>query len=127
MKFIVGGERYDLTPEQVVRAVAKAEPEPLREHLVEIAGRKFPPKQAFGAVSGRPRQTFTTMEAQRILTRLGFECRRVGPSDADHSGAVASTEANSATLASLEAQVTTLMAAVAGLTTRITALEKDLH
>ena len=54
------------------------EPETIREHFVVIDGRVFPPKQALAQVSGWDRQSFTTMEATRVLSRLGFVCQRAG-------------------------------------------------
>lgn len=63
------------------------EPEPIREHFVVIGEKPFAPKQALAQVTGWDRQTFTTMEAIRVLTRIGFTCQRridarpgVGPS-----------------------------------------------
>ncbi len=45
---------------------------------MEVAGSAFPPKQVLAAVTGWDRTTFTTMEAQRVLARIGFACLRAG-------------------------------------------------
>jgi hypothetical protein len=129
MRFTVGGESYDLTREQVNAVMKDATVEPIQKHGVEIGGRLFPPKQVFATVTGRARQSFTTMEAQRVLTRLGFVCRRAhDPRD----GALASVPTDDASgpvpsdaerIASLEAAVGTLQAAIAGLHTRVNHLE----
>ena len=56
-------------------------PEPIREHLVEVLDTAYPPKQVLAAVTGWQRTSFTTMEAQRVLTRAGFACRRADEDD----------------------------------------------
>ena len=78
MRFTVGGRPLDLAAEQVSRAMKQVEPEAIREHLVEMNGTVYPPKQVLAVVTGWARTTFTTMEAERVLMRLGFVCRRGG-------------------------------------------------
>lgn len=78
MKFVVRGDEYDLTPEQVRRSMKGVSSESIQKHLVEVNGTVYPPKQVFATVSGRDRGSFTTQEAQRVLTRLGFVCRQAG-------------------------------------------------
>ena len=125
MRFIVGGESFDLTREQVIAAMKDAPVETIQKHVVEIEGQVFPPKQVFAVVTGRARQSFTTMEAQRVLTRLGFVCRRA--KDLTYSGAAwVAVDAGADhppsvedRLAALNAQrLRTLQAAVAGLHAR---------
>ncbi len=128
MKFIVGGEEHDLTKEQVTSAMRGVSSEPVQKHLVEVDGQVFPPKQVFATVTGRPRTSFTTMEAQRVLTRLGFVCRRAGQLTVSTAASVADEESKErltveVRVASLEATVGTLQAAVAGLHRRVTDLE----
>jgi hypothetical protein len=41
----VGGRGRDITKEEVIRMIRGIKPEPIREHLVEIAGTAYPPKQ----------------------------------------------------------------------------------
>lgn len=128
MKFTVGGETFDLTREQVITAMRNAPIDTIQKHVVEIDGQAFPPKQVFGTVTGRARQSFTTMEAQRVLTRLGFVCRRGGrPEDGTPAWVPADGDEPDATfddrLASLEAAVGTIQAAVAGLHARLNDLE----
>jgi hypothetical protein len=74
----VGGRVLNLTMDEVLRKMEGQEPEPIREHLVEMLGTVFPPKQVLATVTGWDRQSFTTMEAQRVLQRIGFTCRRAG-------------------------------------------------
>lgn len=80
---VVAGRRFTLDAEQVERALADELPEPVRDHYVVVSGRRYPPKQALAAVTGLDRADFTTHQARRILTRLGFVAgRRSRDSDA---------------------------------------------
>ena len=72
VRAIVGGRPFDFTKEEIERRMRGVHPEPIREHLVEMLGTVYPPKQVLGTVSGWDRTSFTTMEAQRVLTRAGF-------------------------------------------------------
>ena len=72
MRFVVGGESFELTKEQVVAAMMEKPAEAIQKHLVEVDGRVFPPKQVFATVTGRARQSFTTMEAEREQCPPGF-------------------------------------------------------
>src|SRR5690242_16982295 len=75
-RFIVGGRELDLTKDEVVRRMRNVRPEPIRTHVIEISGTEFPPKQVLEQVTGWDRRSYTTMEANRVLTRLGFPSRR---------------------------------------------------
>jgi hypothetical protein len=75
---IVADLAVELTADDVIRSMRGVEPETIREHFVVIGGELFPPKQALAQVTGWDRQTFTTMEATRVLSRLGFVCQRAG-------------------------------------------------
>jgi hypothetical protein len=78
VEMTVGGRSLDLTAEEVVARMHGQEPEPIREHVVEVLTAAFPPKQVLATATGWDRNTFTTMEAVRVLSRLGFACRRAG-------------------------------------------------
>lgn len=129
MRFTVGGEEYDITKERVLSAMRGVASEPIQKHLVEIEGTVFPPKQVFATVTGRVRTSFTTMEAQRVLRRLGFVCREAGHAEDGAPTWAASTHDDrpradvEARLASVEATLATLEAAVAGLHARVKELE----
>src|SRR5271155_3184442 len=76
----VSGHRYDLEPARVEAALQSALPEPIHEHFVVINGRRWPPKQVLALVTGLDRADFTTHQARRALTRLGFPAARAaGP------------------------------------------------
>jgi hypothetical protein len=73
---VVAGRRFALDRDQVERALADQLPDPVRDHYVVVAGRRYPPKQALAAVTGLDRADFTTHQARRILMRLGFVAGR---------------------------------------------------
>ncbi|MFF5291910.1 hypothetical protein [Paractinoplanes globisporus] len=70
----VGGRDFDLTQQEVEARMMGENPELIQKHMVEVNGQMFPPKQVLAHVTGWDRTTFTTMEAQRVLTRIGFLC-----------------------------------------------------
>lgn len=72
----IADQRFVLDAEEVRRQLADVMPEPLGEHYVVIAGRRFPPKQVVGVVTGLDRADFNTHQARRILSRLGFTVGR---------------------------------------------------
>ncbi len=72
----ISGQTYNLDPRQVEQAVSGELPEPIVEHFVVIDGRRWPPKQALALVTGLDRADFTTHQARRALTRLGFPAGR---------------------------------------------------
>ncbi|MFD4198197.1 hypothetical protein [Amycolatopsis thermoflava] len=75
---IVGGRELSLDKDTVLRAMKGVDPEPFRRHVVEIGDTVYPPKQVLAQITGWERTSFTTMEAQRVLSKVGFTCRRVG-------------------------------------------------
>jgi hypothetical protein len=104
-------------PSRIMREV---QPETIREHLVELNETVYPPKQVLAIVTGWQRRSFTTQEAQRVLTRLGFVCRRAGGSDDGRAWVTISIEDR---VGQLEASVGTILAAVSGLHKRLERLE----
>lgn len=82
----VGGRDFDLTKQEVEARMAGESPELIQKHMVEVNGQMFPPKQVLGHVTGWERTTFTTMEAQRVLTRIGFVCTEAPAGRARQAG-----------------------------------------
>jgi hypothetical protein len=78
----VSGRKYELDSQTVEDALAGELPEPIREHFVVINGRRWPPKQVLALVTGLDRADFTTHQARRALTRLGFSASRAARSRA---------------------------------------------
>jgi hypothetical protein len=76
----VSGHRYDLDSGIVEGALHGVLPEPIQEHFVVINGRRWPPKQVLALVTGLDRADFTTHQARRALTRLGFPAARAAHS-----------------------------------------------
>jgi hypothetical protein len=128
---VVGGREFDLTEDEVILGMSDVEPEPIREHFVVIGEKPFPPKQALAQVTGWDRQTFTTMEAIRVLTRIGLVCqRRVDgrpvqvPADPGHP-AEQGTPSVGRRLSAMEAAVAVMQEAIASLTKRVRELERN--
>lgn len=71
---IVGGRDFSLTKDEIEFRMRGMEPETIQKHAVEVNGQLFPPKQVLGVVTGWERSSYTTTEAQRVLTKLGFAC-----------------------------------------------------
>ncbi len=132
-KFVVGGRPLTLTLEQVAEKMRGVEPEPVREHLVEVHRTVFPPKQVLATITGWDRSTFTTMEAQRVLNRVGLVCRRAGkrpdgtPAWVQLSGEETEKEAqvrpDADRIARLENDLLVAQAAIKGLHARLILLE----
>jgi len=72
----VSGHTFDLDQQRVESALRGQLPDPIQEHFVVISGRRWPPKQVLALVTGLDRADFTTHQARRALTRLGFTAAR---------------------------------------------------
>jgi hypothetical protein len=124
MKFTVGGRDLELTKEQVERAMKGKPGELYRTYYVDINGVRYPTKQVIAVVTGWPRETFTSHEANRVLNRLGFNCVNTDypsdDSDVPVDGPVREEPADN-----VRESLEVLRAAVAGLSLRVSALEKS--
>ena len=87
----VSGHRYELDRDGVEAALEGVLPEPIHEHYVVINGRRWPPKQVLALVTGLDRADFTTHQARRALTRLGFTAARAASSSGHHRVASSAT------------------------------------
>jgi hypothetical protein len=92
----VSGHTYDLDPQRVEKALHGELPEPIFEHFVVINGRRWPPKQVLALVTGLDRADFTTHQARRALTRLGFTAARAAHRRNRHLGGSAAATAEPA-------------------------------
>ncbi len=70
----VGGRDFNFTKQEIEERMKGEDPELIQKHMVEVNGQMFPPKQVLGHITGWARTSFTTMEAQRVLIRIGFVC-----------------------------------------------------
>ena len=125
---IVGGREFVWTREDIQRTMRGVAPEQIREHVVEVLDEQYPPKQVIATVTGWGRQTFTTMEAQRVLSKLGFPCHRAGVrysretawTDTEERQASGSDDRR---IAALEAAMASVQEAIASLRGRVESLE----
>jgi hypothetical protein len=105
----VSGHQYSLDSRGVEAALQGALPEPIHQHFVVINGRRWPPKQVLALVTGLDRADFTTHQARRALTRLGFPAGRAvshrtrhpvtSPATAPPQSAASGTDSHPAPLA----------------------------
>lgn len=127
----VGGREFDMTREQVESKVSGIPAEGIQKYFVEVNGVEYPPKQVLSLVTGWDRQSFTTLEAQRVLNKIGFDCRPAGtpPRTGVGSAARATADEPGAALASrvaaLEAAMATAQEAIAGLAARLRGVEES--
>ena len=119
-RFIIGGRELAITAAEVVSSMDGVEPEPIHQHVVEVGGVAFPPKQVMEEISGFDRRSYTTMEALRVLTKLGFPASRV---EAERDGDGKDISGLERRLALVEAGLAVTQEAVARLRERIKQLE----
>jgi len=126
----VGGRDFSEDKCSVELVMRGETPELIQKYVVEVNGTVFPPKQVLATVTGWERQSFTTMEAQRVLNKIGFICRAAGTLPDGRAGWVQSTgeepepaETDRGRVAALEAAVATAQEAIAGLAARVRILE----
>jgi hypothetical protein len=72
----IAQQEFSFEAAEIERRLRDVTPEPLGDHFVVIAGRRFPPKQVISLVTGLDRADFNTHQARRILSRLGFTVGR---------------------------------------------------
>ena len=74
-KFTIGGKTYSITADDIISAMKDKEPEAIRNYYVEIANIRFPIKQVLYETLGLIKIAFTSMDAYRVLEKLGFEVK----------------------------------------------------
>ncbi len=72
----IAGNRLALDSIDVERRLSHELPEPVDDHYVVVAGKRFPPKQAISLITGLDRADFNSHQARRVLSRLGFTVGR---------------------------------------------------
>lgn len=70
--FVLNGKRLNLSRFQALEAVKNQIPRRIDKYKVEIDGVEFPPKQVLELLTGLEPMNFTTMDALRVLKKLGF-------------------------------------------------------
>ena len=71
MKVTLNGQQHEITREGVER-VANEEPRDFQRYYMMVEGRIYPIKQAASTGIGLPPIAFTSQQAYRWLTKLGF-------------------------------------------------------
>ncbi|CAN5374893.1 hypothetical protein BH23ACT6_BH23ACT6_18940 [soil metagenome] len=72
MPFTFEGETLYLTSEMVHRALAEQLPGEVQKYWVDVAGVRWPVKEAVALSTGLARTRFTSQQAQRWLKKAGF-------------------------------------------------------
>jgi len=73
----VKGREFDISRAQIARTVKGKQPKPITKYYVEIEGIRYPIKQVIEWVTGLHPIDFTSMYANDILSRLGFEVKAI--------------------------------------------------
>ncbi len=76
VRFTISGRHFNLSREQVEKALVGVAPEPTKLHAVQIGRHMFPVKQALSQVTGLDRLDFHSTDARRVFRRLGFKLLR---------------------------------------------------
>ncbi|MFD3507992.1 hypothetical protein [Nocardia sp. NPDC058666] len=90
----------------VLEAISRVEPEPIREHWVIVANRRYPPKQVYQLITGLPRSAYTSHRALSELRQLGLSTSVYTPppveadrsASSDRSGGIVELAESFATL-----------------------------
>ena len=72
MKFVIRGHEFDLSTTQITEAMIGIQPTGRGKYLVHINTVAYPVKQVLGQVTKLPPVGYTTGDAYRILSKLGF-------------------------------------------------------
>ena len=73
----VAGHTFTLRQPDVQRAIGRVEPGEIRDHFVEVGGRRYPIKQALAIATGLDPSDFTSQHARSVLRRLGLRLGRL--------------------------------------------------
>lgn len=73
IRFVLNGQRHELTRDAVEARLADVVPEPIQKHAVRVNGVWFPVRQAFELAVGVPRSESISHAARRHLAALGFD------------------------------------------------------
>lgn len=76
-QFTLRGKQMDISKKDIENAVKGKTPRTIKAYYVVISGKQFPIKQPIELAFKLPAIAFTSMDAYRILTKLGFEIQQV--------------------------------------------------
>lgn len=69
----LNGRDYEIDSEEVKNLGRRLDPKPIDKYWVKIENRRLPPKQVVAELLSVPLVSFTTMDANRILSAVGFK------------------------------------------------------
>jgi 5-methylcytosine-specific restriction protein B len=72
-KITIGGRQYEVERKQVIKAIKDKEPRLIKSYYMEVEGKQYPIKQVVELTLKIPAIAFTSMDAYRLLVKLGFE------------------------------------------------------
>ena len=72
------GKAFSLSRAGVEASLVNVSPERVTKYGVEIHGHEYPVLQVLAAATGTPKIEWSTVNAYRILQKLGFEIRAHG-------------------------------------------------
>jgi hypothetical protein len=72
-RITLNGKKYEVTKEQLIEAVKGKEPKPIKSYYILIEKKKYPIKQPVALLLKVPTIAFTSMDAYRVLDKLGIE------------------------------------------------------
>jgi hypothetical protein len=82
--FQVLGKEHQLAKSHVEEVLRYLSPRPIDKYFILFDGRAYPPKQVLAVALKIPLTSFTTTDANRILTNLGFETRESNGDEGTH-------------------------------------------
>lgn len=71
--FVIHGHSYNVDADTIEEALKGCESWPVTKYFVEVDGHRYPIKQVIATVCGIPPISFTSMDAYRILEKLGYK------------------------------------------------------
>ena len=74
-QFTIHGTRFEIGREDVIKTLEKTEPGRITKYFVEIDDKRYPIKQVLSEVLGIHLVGFTSMDAFRVLEKLGFKVK----------------------------------------------------
>lgn len=77
IRITIRGKQYEMDRENIIKAMKDKEPKPIRSYYVEVEGVGYPIKQVAQSVLNIHPIAFTSMDAYRLLDKLGFEIHSV--------------------------------------------------
>lgn len=75
VRVVVSGKEYEVTREEVIAKMQGVKPKAIRAWQVEVNGVTYPIKQVMETALGIPVLAFGSVNAFRLLSKLGFEVK----------------------------------------------------